>query len=538
MNRYKFKDGRQLRCGYTTGTCAAAAAKAAADILLSSTIFDHLKLPLSDTAVSLPDGTEVEIPIEGAEIEYTDGKIFFENRGGSFESLNFPTESTEPVESSELSGPTGPSELSESTESTEPPEISGPTGPSESTGQTGATEPKKGLKTALENSSSGKPRRKMLSAACSVRKDAGDDADVTDGLLICARVRISPESRAENRRKAEADRKNEKIGADEREPSEYAAWRNGKSAGSSPVQIEGGIGVGRVTKPGLDRAVGEAAINTVPRRMIAEAVMQVCERVGFENDIFVEIFVPNGEEVAAKTFNPILGIEGGISILGTSGIVEPMSDAAIAETIRSEIRVKSAELRVRIRRSDSSEESRGICLAAVPGNYGMKFACDKLHLREAQIVKCSNFIGDTLDAAYEYGLSGILLIGNAGKLIKLSAGIMNTHSSQADGRIETIIACSLEAGASLELLKRVSGCITAEAAFSVLKEAGLAQSVLNIAAERAAAYAERRVRKGIKTGVVLFTSESSLVSYGGSASEILSELSSEFEVFSAENRLK
>ena len=124
---------------------------------------------------------------------------------------------------------------------------------------------------------------------------------------------------------------------------------------SSPVQIEGGIGVGRVTKPGLDRAVGEAAINTVPRRMIAEAVMQVCERVGFENDIFVEIFVPKGEEVAAKTFNPILGIEGGISILGTSGIVEPMSDAAIAETIRSEIRVKYAELRVRIRRSDSSE---------------------------------------------------------------------------------------------------------------------------------------------------------------------------------------
>lgn len=473
MNRYKFKDGRRLRCGYTTGACAAAAAKAAAEILLSGAAAEGVKKKSAAVTVCLPDGSEIEIPIEDVELEYAENGFFIESTG-------------EPI-SGELKNPF------------------------------------------------------PASVMCSVRKDAGDDADVTDGLLICARVRINPVGQDKNFQKTDVF-DGEARSADEIRTTQRTEGRNGDI-----VQIDGGIGVGRVTKPGLDRAVGEAAINTVPRQMITEAVLQVCERVGFEDSIFVEISVPKGVEAAAKTFNPMLGIEGGISILGTSGIVEPMSDAAIVETIRTEIRVKSTEIRAKSAQpriesselraesaaeiravlkkdSDIQREARSVYLAAVPGNYGMKFACEGLQLREKNIVKCSNFIGDTLDAACEYGLSGILLIGNAGKLIKLAAGIMNTHSSQADCRIETVIACSLEAGASLELLKRVSGCVTTEAAFSVLKEEGLAQCVLDIAAERAAAHIARRVRSKIKTGVILFSSESGLSSYGGNAAEILREL--------------
>lgn len=533
MNRYRFKDGRQLRCGYTTGTCAAAAAKAAAELLLCGASSEYSETALRDVAIFLPDGTEVKIPIEDVKIEYAEDGIF-----------------------------------------------------SESEKQEALYKGRHFLQSCKKTACRERAVPFIASVTCSVRKDAGDDADVTDGLLICACVRMNTDT-------AECDKNLRESRLRKGEVSDIRDGKLGVERGTAPsgelpegmrrrsgdvgdiVQIEGGIGVGRVTKPGLDQAVGEAAINTVPRRMITDAVLEVCERVGFEGRLIVEISVPEGAETAGKTFNPMLGIEGGISILGTSGIVEPMSDAAIVETIRTEIRVKSAEIRcanarnaerketelncpqrtvqqkaeVSCRESTAQQERElncqkcgiqraasredeivrqvaesGVFLAAVPGNYGMKFACDRLKLKDENIVKCSNFIGETLDAACEFGLSGILLIGNAGKLIKLAAGIMNTHSSQADGRLETVIACSLEAGASLGLLKRISGCVTTEAAFSVLKEEGLAQQVLDIAAERAGKYAARRVRSSIKTGVVLFSSEADLVSYGGEAGEILDDL--------------
>ena len=161
-----------------------------------------------------------------------------------------------------------------------------------------------------------------------------------------------------------------------------------------------------------------------------------------------------------------------------------------------------------------------LVLAAVPGNYGMKFACESLHLDPERIVKCSNFIGETLDAACEFGLSGLLLAGNAGKLIKLASGIMNTHSSQSDARIETVIACSLEAGASLEVLKELADCVTTESAFCLLKRRGLGQRVLDIAAARAARHMQRRTRGNLRTGIILFSRESGLISKAGAAREL------------------
>ena len=390
MTRYKFKDGRKLRCGYTTGTCAAAAAAAASKLLLTGE-------SVRQVSVELPEGGEAEIPVEFV--------------------------------------------ISEKKQENEP----------------------------------------GLSATAGVRKDAGDDADVTDGMLICVTVR--PEGAGKD--------------SDKR------------------VVISAGRGVGRVTKPGLDQPVGAAAVNTVPRRMICREVEKVCREAGYDGRISVVISVPGGEEAAIRTFNPVLGVEGGISILGTSGIVEPMSDRAVVETIRTEVRSKAALCRQR---------GQSVCLAAVPGNYGMRFLREKLGLRDDRVVKCSNFIGETLDACWEYGADGILLAGNAGKLIKLAAGVMNTHSSEADARMETIVSCSLEAGASLELLRRTAECVTTEAAFSLLGVEGLAQRVLDIAAERAAAHMARRVRNQTAVGIVIFSSESDLSARGGDAEAILEKM--------------
>ena len=390
MNRYKFKDGRRLRCGYTTGTCAVAAAAAAVRLLLKGE-------SVRQVSVELPEGGEAEIPVEFV--------------------------------------------ISEKKQENEP----------------------------------------GLSATAGVRKDAGDDADVTDGMLICVTVR--PEGAGKD--------------SDKR------------------VVISAGRGVGRVTKPGLDQPVGAAAVNTVPRRMICREVEKVCREAGYDGRISVVISVPGGEEAAIRTFNPVLGVEGGISILGTSGIVEPMSDRALIETIRTEIRSKKALY---------SQKDSPVCLAAVPGNYGMKFIRETLGLQEESAVKCSNFIGETLDACWEYGIEGILLAGNAGKLIKLAAGVMNTHSSEADARMETIVSCSLEAGASLETLRRTAECVTTEAAFSLLKKEGLAQAVLDIAAERAAVHMARRVKNQVTAGIIIFSAESGLTAWGGEAEAILEKI--------------
>ena len=223
--------------------------------------------------------------------------------------------------------------------------------------------------------------------SCAIRKDSGDDPDATRDTLIFASVRKTD---------------------------------------APGVFIDGGAGVGRVTKRGLDQPVGAAAINSVPRRMIEENVREVCRLCDYHGGISVIISVPDGERLAQKTFNPRLGITGGISILGTSGIVEPMSEQALVDTIRVELRQR--------------RETGADYVLLTPGNYGADYirACIGLDPRTA--VLTSNFIGDALEICRELGFSGALLVGHIGKLVKLSGGMWNTHSKYGDCRMELLAA--------------------------------------------------------------------------------------------------
>ncbi|MDE5862829.1 MAG: cobalt-precorrin-5B (C(1))-methyltransferase CbiD, partial [Lachnospiraceae bacterium] len=228
-----------------------------------------------------------------------------------------------------------------------------------------------------------------------VVKDSGDDPDVTNGVRVYTRVEKS-------------------LGM----ISETAFH----SRDYSELYLEGGAGIGRITKKGLEQAVGQAAINIVPREMIFRAVGEICRQAEYRDTLLITVSIPEGEELARKTFNPRLGIEGGLSVLGTSGILEPMSEKAIVDTIETEIKLLAAQGRKQ--------------LLAAPGNYGQSYIADYLHLDMEQSVKCSNYIGETIDLAVAYGMEHFLLVGNIGKLVKLAAGIMNTHSRVADARGE------------------------------------------------------------------------------------------------------
>ncbi|MCR5725204.1 MAG: cobalt-precorrin-5B (C(1))-methyltransferase CbiD [Treponema sp.] len=282
-----------------------------------------------------------------------------------------------------------------------------------------------------------------LAARCGIQKDAGDDPDITDGCIVYATVKLFPAL---------------------------------KSSGPLTVRIDGGEGVGRVTKPGLDQAPGNAAINSVPRSMITQAVQRVLEDFSFSGSAEVIIDVPEGKALAERTFNPMLGITGGISILGTSGVVEPMSEAALIETIDAELRIRAAE----------SPEGSCKPLIITPGNYGEAFIAqegsnhgsdaDGLEkalriLQKIPTVKCSNFIGEAIDRACVYGFTHLLLIGHAGKFVKLAGGIMNTHSHTADCRMEIITAHAALSGAERTTLTAIMDAATVDAALEILDAA-------------------------------------------------------------------
>ena len=356
---YKYIGGKKLICGYTTGSCAAAAAGAAAQFLLSGKKPDAVKL-------EVPSGDTLLLNITDA---------------GIFES----------------------------------------------------------------------------SAQCAVIKDGGDDPDVTSGLKIFADV-----SRIE-----------------------------------SGISIIGGEGVGIVTKPGLDRPVGDYAINTVPRKMIEKAVLNAAEKYGYGGGFLIKIFVPGGEETAKKTFNPKMGIEGGISIIGTTGIVEPMSERAVVETIRV-----GANMR-------KSSGDRVLVLSV--GNYSESFLHENYPSLSEKCVMCSNFIGEAFDIGAAMGFDGIILIGHIGKLVKLGSGIMNTHSSYADGRMETLMACAALAGADSDIIKRLDSCITADAALDILRETNVFEKTLKILTDRIERYIDMRVRGSVNTGAVIFSFKNGLL---------------------------
>ena len=309
-------------------------------------------------------------------------------------------------------------------------------------------------------------------ARCAVRKDAGDDPDVTDGCLVCAAVsRTEPET----------------------------AQAAGADAGPGGIRIDGGEGVGRVTKPGLDQPVGAAAINAVPRRMIADAVKEVCDELGYDGGLSVVISVPGGAEIARRTFNPVLGIEGGISILGTSGIVEPMSEQALIDTVELALR-QAAALDTGCR-----GEKR---LILTPGSYGEKYLhAVGLDALGVPVVKCSNFIGEALDAAAVQGFSEVLLVGHVGKLVKLAGGVMNTHSAQADCRAELFTAHAALCGAEAPLCRALMEAVTADACLKLLADAGLREKVLKSLLAAIQTHLDRRAAGRMKVGAAIFSNE-------------------------------
>lgn len=348
----RFVGGKLLRCGYTTGTCAAAAAKAAAAMLLDGAI-------CRTSALRTPNG--IELVLDVAEVEVSPEYV-----------------------------------------------------------------------------------------RCAIQKDSGDDPDITNGCLVYAKVQKTSEG----------------------------------------IVIRGGEGVGRVTKPGLDQPVGAHAINSVPRRMIVSECEAVCRERGYEGGLSVTISIPNGEALARRTFNPRLGIVGGLSILGTTGIVEPMSEAAIVSTIDAELSILAAT------------GFRNVVLTI--GNHGEAFARERLGLGLESHVKCSNFVGETLASAAAKGFEKALLIGHIGKLVKLGIGITNTHSNRGDGRMETLITCALEAGASLEILQGILHCVSTDAALDCLHDAGLLSATMNILRIRIEDTLSRHIAGSLEIGLVCF----------------------------------
>ncbi|MDD6212553.1 MAG: cobalt-precorrin-5B (C(1))-methyltransferase CbiD [Clostridiales bacterium] len=291
-------------------------------------------------------------------------------------------------------------------------------------------------------------------AVCAVRKDSGDDPDVTHGILVYARVR--------------------QIDGHE-------------------IEIDGGLGVGRVTRPGLEQPVGAAAINRVPRQMIREAAKNVCEEAGYPDGLQILIEIPQGRELAEKTFNPRLGIEGGISVLGTSGIVEPMSEAALISSIQVELRMRSASgLRY---------------LVVTPGNYGADYIREHLDLNLDQAVKCSNYVGETIDMAVDLGLDGLLFISHIGKFVKVAGGIMNTHSRWADCRMEILASHSILSGCSADTAGRILGCLTTDEALDIMEKAGILEKAMKTVMEKISQSLERRSYGKLEIGALVFSKE-------------------------------
>lgn len=377
LEEYVYQDQKRLRCGYTTGSCAAAAAKAAAQMLLTNKWVNEVEL-------CTPKGIRLLLPIC-------------------------------------------------------------------------------------------RTQRSEASVSCAVQKDSGDDPDVTDGILVFAEVSQLAEG----------------------------------------IVIEGGEGIGRVTRPGLACAVGEAAINPGPRNMIASSLQEVSTAYGYSGGWHVVLSVPEGKSIAERTFNPRLGIVGGISILGTTGIVEPMSERALIETIRTELRqLRASGVQV---------------VVAVPGNYGETFLRERMRL-SCRTVICSNYIGELLDMAVEFQFEGLLLVGHAGKLVKLAGGVMNTHSRYADARMEILTAHAALCGASYNLANRLMECVTTDEAFDLLKDASLLQSVMDGLMEKIQFHMNARVHRKLMVGAVLFSNVYGLLGRTTDASILLGRLKGEKRV--------
>ena len=313
--------------------------------------------------------------------------------------------------------------------------------------------------------------KKGKTVTCAVRKDAGDDPDVTDGILIYASVVLTQDKK---------------------------------------ITVQGGEGVGVVTKAGLSQKIGESAINPVPLQMITKEVKEVLDKRGNFSGCKITIFVPEGVEIAKKTFNPRLGIVGGISILGTTGIVEPMSEKALLESIAVSLNVAKANI--------------GDTIVLTPGNYGEDFIRDTLQIALSNAVKCSNFIGETIDMAVEKGFQNILLVGHIGKLVKLAAGIMNTHSHVADGRMEIFVAHAALCGVPKERLIQIMDCVTTDEVIRILLETNDLECTMDSIMKKVQFHLEQRCLEVRKIGAILFSNPYGILGMTPQAKEIVQQL--------------
>lgn len=304
-------------------------------------------------------------------------------------------------------------------------------------------------------------------AGCAIQKDAGDDPDITNGMRIYGTVILTPEG----------------------------------------LTITGGDGVGKVTKPGLACAVGEYAINPVPQRMIRQALQDVAATYGYHGGFAVTISIPGGAEVAQKTFNPRLGIVGGLSILGTSGIVEPMSEKALIATIQTEMDARKA----------AGQEH----LLAFFGNYGVDFSRDTLGLAVEQRVTISNYVGEMLDYAVYKEFSDVLLIGHIGKLVKVAQGIMNTHSRYADGRTTLLALEAMFAGAPKAVGEAIYNAVTTDEALRILQEQQLLRPVMKKIMEKIEYYLSQRVHHEVPVGAIIFSNVYGVLGYTKGAKQLL-----------------
>lgn len=315
-----------------------------------------------------------------------------------------------------------------------------------------------------------------------VQKDAGDDPDVTHGSWVYARVTILTEAELETKRHTGSGYWLE----------EYPE-----------VYLDGGIGIGIATKPGLSCPVGHYAINPVPRKMILSAVDAERDRLGFRGYLGIQIAIPSGVELAKKTFNPKLGIQGGISVLGTTGIVKPMSEEALLATIRLDIHMKTVA-------------NENVLLMA-PGNYGETFLREAMGIPVGEAVLCSNFVADSMQMLREENVRELLFVSHIGKLIKVSAGIPNTHSKYGDRRMEEMARLTAlrlgeqekqEEQENQDLLDRILGANTTDEALEHMNQArvGLAEQILTDSAESAKIHLERWAGGTLHVEVVTFSS--------------------------------
>lgn len=371
MEQFVEKDGKRLRLGYTTGSCAAAAAKAAAWMLLTGR-------EKATVTLDTPKGIRLELPV-----------------------LDI--------------------------------------------------------------------RQEENTVSCAIQKDGGDDPDITNGTLI------------------------------------YATLTRTETPG---ITIDGGQGIGRVTKRGLDQPVGNAAINSVPRKMIAENVQEVCDLCDYPGGISVLISAPEGEMLAKKTFNPRLGIVGGISILGTTGIVEPMSEEALVQTIHVELNQK---------------RTVGNYVLLTPGNYGAEFIRGEMGLDMNLAVQTSNFIGSSIDCCRALGFSGALLIGHIGKLVKLAGGMMNTHSKYGDCRMDILAAHAGMAGVRPARIAEIMDCAACDDAVRILKEEGLDKPVLKTVTDKVLFHLQHRA-EDMEIGVVIFSKEYGILGESDNARTLLQKI--------------